>query len=108
MADRTRRAAPAFASTARATVILAGQPVSRSAGQPVSRSAGQPRSSREFEQAVMDFGMFRLLAVRNAQRARQLAGPAQIAQIAQTAQAALAQDDSLRQAKASPVEQGPR
>ncbi|WP_326584638.1 hypothetical protein OG889_40360 [Streptomyces sp. NBC_00481] len=62
--------------------------------------ASQPHTSREFKQAVMDFGMSRTLAERNDQRARQLAGPAQ------TAQAALAQDDSLRQAKASLIEQG--
>ncbi|WP_028815218.1 hypothetical protein [Streptomyces flavidovirens] len=62
--------------------------------------ATQPRTSREFKQAVMDFGMSHTLAERHDQRARKLAGPAQ------TAQAALAQDDSLRQAKASLIEQG--
>ncbi|MFE7918098.1 hypothetical protein [Streptomyces sp. NPDC057398] len=62
--------------------------------------ASQPRTSREFKQAVMDFGMSRTLAASHDQRARQLAGPAQ------TAQAALAQDDTLRQAKASLIEQG--
>ncbi|WP_159394694.1 hypothetical protein [Streptomyces sp. H-KF8] len=59
--------------------------------------ASQPRTSREFKQAVMDFGMSRTLAESHDQRARQLAGPAQ---------AALAQDDTPRQAKASLIEQG--
>ncbi|MEN8656193.1 hypothetical protein ABCR94_38750 [Streptomyces sp. 21So2-11] len=62
--------------------------------------ASQPRTSREFKQAAMDFGMSRTLAESHGQRAQKLAGPAQ------TAQAALAQDDSLRQAKASLIEQG--
>jgi chromosome segregation ATPase len=62
--------------------------------------ATQPRTSREFKQAVMDFGMSRSLAESHDQRAQRLAGPAQ------AAQAALAQDDSLRQAKASLIEQG--
>ncbi|MGW5927006.1 hypothetical protein ACWF2L_12225 [Streptomyces anulatus] len=62
--------------------------------------ASQPRTSREFKQAVMDFGMSRTLAEGHEQRARKLAGPAQ------AARAALAQDDSLRQAKAALIEQG--
>ncbi|MER6523062.1 hypothetical protein ACFWHQ_39475 [Streptomyces sp. NPDC060334] len=62
--------------------------------------AGQPRTSREFKQAVMDFGMSRTLAEGHEQRARKLAGPAQ------AARAALAQDDTLRQAKATLIEQG--
>ncbi|WP_410540127.1 hypothetical protein [Streptomyces sp. KL2] len=62
--------------------------------------ATQPRTSRDFKQAVMDFGMSRTLAESHDQRARQLAGPAR------AAQAALAQDDTLRQAKASLIEQG--
>ncbi|MFF0116769.1 hypothetical protein [Streptomyces prasinus] len=60
--------------------------------------ASQPRTSREFKQAVMDFGMSRTLAESHDRRARQLAGPAQ------AAQAALVQDDT--QAKASLIEQG--
>ncbi|MEW1678119.1 hypothetical protein AB0O47_33510 [Streptomyces noursei] len=62
--------------------------------------ATQPRASREFKQAAMDFGMSRTLAERNDQRAHQLTSPAK------TAQAALDQDDLLRQAKASLIEQG--
>ncbi|MFF8919495.1 hypothetical protein ACF08M_40985 [Streptomyces sp. NPDC015032] len=62
--------------------------------------ASQPRTSREFEQAVMDFGVSRPLAEKHDQRAQKLAGHAQ------AAQAVLAQDDSLRQAKASLIEQG--
>ncbi|MFD4260707.1 hypothetical protein ACFWR9_24570 [Streptomyces sp. NPDC058534] len=62
--------------------------------------ASQPRTSREFKQAVMDFGMSRTLAESHGQRAQKLANTAQ------AARAALAQDDSLRQAKASLIEQG--
>lgn len=62
--------------------------------------ATQPRTSREFKQAVTDFGMSHTLAESHEQRARKLAGPAQ------AAQTALAQDDCLRQAKASLIEQG--
>ncbi|MFC8223756.1 hypothetical protein ACFUTY_37010 [Streptomyces sp. NPDC057362] len=62
--------------------------------------ASQPRTSREFKQAVWDFGMSRPLAETHDQRAKKLAGPAQ------AARAALAQDDTLRQAKASLIEQG--
>nr|WP_030417478.1 hypothetical protein [Streptomyces rimosus] len=62
--------------------------------------ASRPRTSREFMQAVMDFGMSRSLAESHDQRAQRLAGPAR------AAQAALARDDSLRQAKASLIEQG--
>ncbi|MFB7852349.1 hypothetical protein ACFC34_35775 [Streptomyces sp. NPDC056053] len=62
--------------------------------------ATQPRTSREFKQAVWDFGMSRTLAEKNDQRAQNLAGPAQ------AARAALAQDDSLRQAKASLIDRG--
>ncbi|WP_327372361.1 hypothetical protein [Streptomyces sp. NBC_01217] len=62
--------------------------------------ASQPRTSREFKQAVMDFGMSRTLAESHGQRAQKLAGTAQ------AARAALAQDDTLRQAKASLIEQG--
>lgn len=62
--------------------------------------ASQPRTSREFKQAAMDFGMSRTLAESHGQRAQKLAGPAQ------AAQATLAQDDALRQAKASLIEQG--
>ncbi|MGW3494842.1 CopG family transcriptional regulator [Streptomyces sp. NPDC001020] len=62
--------------------------------------ASQPRTSREYKQAVWDFGMSRPLAERHDQRAKKLAGPAQ------AARAALAQDDTLRQAKASLIEQG--
>ncbi|MFD3665785.1 hypothetical protein ACFWVF_35135 [Streptomyces sp. NPDC058659] len=62
--------------------------------------ASQPRTSREFKQAVMDFGMSRTLAESHGQRAQKLAGPAQ------AARAALAQDDTLRQAKALLIEQG--
>jgi DNA repair exonuclease SbcCD ATPase subunit len=62
--------------------------------------ASQPRTSLEFKQAVMDFGMSHTLAASHDQRARQLADPAR------AAQAALAQDDTLRQAKASLIEQG--
>ncbi|WP_333751505.1 hypothetical protein [Streptomyces sp. IBSBF 2394] len=62
--------------------------------------ASQPRTSREFKQAVWDFGMSRPLAETHDQRAKKLAGPAQ------AAQAALSQDDTLRQAKASLIEEG--
>ncbi|MFD4543499.1 hypothetical protein [Streptomyces bauhiniae] len=62
--------------------------------------ASQPRTSREFKQAVMDFGMSRTLADSHGQRAQKLANTAQ------AARAALAQDDTLRQAKASLIEQG--
>nr|WP_168723185.1 hypothetical protein [Streptomyces sp. SAT1]ANO42851.1 hypothetical protein A8713_037045 [Streptomyces sp. SAT1] len=62
--------------------------------------ASQPRTSPEYKQAVMDFDTSRPLAERHDQRAKNLARPAQ------TARAALAQDDSLRQAKASLIEQG--
>ncbi|MEU9263271.1 hypothetical protein AB0D68_33150 [Streptomyces sp. NPDC048212] len=62
--------------------------------------ASQPHTSREFKQAAMDFGMSRTLAESHGQRAQKLAG------LAQTARAALAQDDTLRQAKASLIEQG--
>ncbi|MGW3341359.1 hypothetical protein ACWDCL_28245 [Streptomyces sp. NPDC001009] len=62
--------------------------------------ASQPRTSREYKQAVWDFGMSRPLAEQHDQRAKKLAGPAQ------TARAALAQDDTLWQAKASLIEQG--
>ncbi|MFD6133562.1 hypothetical protein ACFWC2_30450 [Streptomyces diastaticus] len=62
--------------------------------------ATRPRTSREYKQAVGDFGMARPLAEQHDQRAKKLAGPAQ------TARAALAQDDTLRQAKASLIEQG--
>ncbi|MFB7919561.1 hypothetical protein [Streptomyces sp. NPDC056061] len=64
--------------------------------------ATQPRTSREFKQALMDFGMSHPLADRHDQRTQKLAAPAQ------AAQAALAQDDSLRQAKASLIDQGDR
>lgn len=64
--------------------------------------ATQPRTSRDFKQAVMDFGMSNTLAESHDQRAQKLAAPAQ------AAQAALAQDDSLRQAKASLIDQGDR
>ncbi|MEU5836324.1 hypothetical protein ABZ820_22020 [Streptomyces diacarni] len=62
--------------------------------------ASQPRTSREFKQAVWDFGMSRPLAETHEQRAQKLAGPAR------TARAALAQDNTLLQAKASLIEQG--
>nr|WP_239135452.1 hypothetical protein [Streptomyces sp. SID12488] len=62
--------------------------------------ASQPRTSQQFKQAVMDFGMSRTLAESHGQRAQKLADTAQ------AARAALAQDDSLRQVKASLIEQG--
>ncbi|MEV4443506.1 hypothetical protein AB0K09_31850 [Streptomyces sp. NPDC049577] len=62
--------------------------------------AGTPRTSREFKQAVMDFGMSRALAESHEQRARKLADAAK------AAQAALAQDEVLRRAKASLIERG--
>ncbi|MEU3356069.1 hypothetical protein [Streptomyces sp. NPDC037389] len=62
--------------------------------------ASTPHGAPEFKQAVMDFGTSRSLAESHEQRARHLAGPAK------TAQAALAQDDVLRQAKTSLIDQG--
>ncbi|MGW0771556.1 hypothetical protein [Streptomyces sp. NPDC002676] len=59
--------------------------------------ASTPGASREFKQAVADFGTSRNLAESNEQRAQRLVGPAK---------AALAQDDALRDAKASLIEQG--
>ncbi|MGC5041038.1 hypothetical protein ACLQ2C_36485 [Streptomyces sp. DT73] len=62
--------------------------------------AMQPRTSRQFKQAVMDFSASHSLAEKHHQRAQKLAGPAQ------AAQTALDQDDSVRQANASLIEQG--
>ncbi|KPC78306.1 hypothetical protein ADL27_48545 [Streptomyces sp. NRRL F-6602] len=62
--------------------------------------AGTPHTSPEFKQAASDFGTSRGLAERHHERARTLTGPAQ------KAHAALTQDDELRSAKASLIEQG--